>query len=409
MGRNGLTSGSGRLSRPNGVVEGSPAPRSRGATSRAPAGPDRGVRIGRYRSAPDLREDSSPSPPTGVVRAIVARPCKPDMRNGKDPRSQSLPMSSPPRIPLGKSGLSVARFALGGNVFGWTSDEKSSFQVLDAFVDAGFNLIDTADTYSIWIDGHTGGESETIIGKWIRATGRRDDVIIATKVGMDMGPGGKGLSRDHILRSADASLKRLQTDRIDLYQAHADDPVAPLEETLRAFSSLIDQGKVRAVGASNYEAPRLEEALERSRRSGLHRYESLQPRYNLVDRDAYEGPLEAACRENGLGVLTYSTLAAGFLTGKYRSKADIGKSPRGARAEARLNDRGYRILAALDQVAERLASSPAAVALAWSMARPSVTAPIASARSVAQLEQLLTATSLHLNQDSMQLLEAASA
>jgi aryl-alcohol dehydrogenase-like predicted oxidoreductase len=311
--------------------------------------------------------------------------------------------------PLGKSGITVAPFALGGNVFGWTVDEATGFRILDAFVSAGFNLIDTADVYSTWVPGHRGGESETIIGNWLRERGCRKDVLIATKVGNDMGPGGRGLSAGHIVHAADASLQRLQTDYIDLYQAHDDDPDVPLEETLEAFSSLVDKGKVRAVGASNYDAERLKAALRCSRERGFHRYESLQPLYNLMDRQEFEGELEEVCRREGLGVLTYYSLAAGFLSGKYRSKDDLGKSPRGRRAEARLNERGFRILAALDEVASRLGSFPATVALAWVMARQTVTAPIASATSLGQLDQLLRAADLHLDPESMRVLDEASA
>ncbi|HYA10120.1 MAG TPA: aldo/keto reductase [Thermoplasmata archaeon] len=313
-----------------------------------------------------------------------------------------------PRRRLGRSGLSVAPLALGGNVFGWTVDERTGFRLLDAFVSAGFNLIDTADTYSIWVPGHHGGESETILGRWLRESGRRGDVVIATKVGMDMGPGGKGLAPDRIARSADASLRRLGTEYIDLYQAHEDDRQTPLAETLGAFTSLVEQGKVRAIGASNYDADRLQEALACSTERGFVRYESLQPRYNLMDREEYETALEPVCRARELGVLTYSSLASGFLTGKYRSKADLGKSPRGERAGTRLTDRGLRILAALDEVAERLEVPPATVALAWLMARPSVTAPIASATSLDQLAQLVRAASLHLDRESIHLLDAAS-
>jgi aryl-alcohol dehydrogenase-like predicted oxidoreductase len=302
----------------------------------------------------------------------------------------------------------VAPLALGGNVFGWTANETESFRILDAFVSAGYNLIDTADTYSIWGLGHKGGESETIIGDWLRKSGRRDEVVLATKVGMDMGSRGKGLSAAHIADSAKSSLRRLRTDRIDLYQAHVDDPTTPLEETLDALSELVEAGSVRAIGASNYSASRLSEALRCSAERGFRRFESLQPCYNLIERSEYEGPLEELCRSERLGVLAYSALAAGFLTGKYRSRADLGKSPRGVRAEPRLNDRGFRILAALDEVAARTESSPAAVALAWVMARPGVTAPIASARSVEQLEQLLQASALDLSADSMSVLDNAS-
>jgi aryl-alcohol dehydrogenase-like predicted oxidoreductase len=315
----------------------------------------------------------------------------------------------PARRPLGHSGLSVAPFALGGNVFGWTVDEKAGFRILDAFVGAGYNLIDTADTYSVWIPGHHGGESESILGAWFRESGRRDEVVLATKVGMDMGPDGKGLSPAHIEKSIDASLRRLGTDRIDLYQAHVDDPSVPLEETLGAFAHLVDDGRARAIGASNYSAERLRLALRLSADRGFPRFESLQPRYNLMDRSEFEGGLERTCREEGLGVITYSSLAAGFLTGKYRSRADLGKSPRGGRAEPRLNERGFRILAALDQVAHELGATPAAVALAWNLARPTVTAPIASVTSPDQLEQLLRATELKLGPEAMKSLDAASA
>lgn len=309
--------------------------------------------------------------------------------------------------PLGRSELKVAPFALGGNVFGWTVDQPTGFRILDAFVDAGFNLIDTADTYSIWIEGHHGGESETIIGEWLRRSGRRDDVLIATKVGMDMGPGGKGLSEDHIQHSIEGSLRRLQTDRIDLYQAHEDDPNSPLDETLGAFGDLIEEGKVRAIGASNYDADRLEEALLLSQDRGLPRYESLQPRYNLIDRQVFESSLEPVCRTRGLGVLTYSSLASGVLTGKYRSAEDAGKSPRGRRAVKRLDGRTLRILAALDSVAARLDVRPATVALAWLIARPTVTAPIASATSIDQLRELVSAASISLDAAALSELDRA--
>ena len=318
-------------------------------------------------------------------------------------------MTPLPRRPLGRSGLSVVPFALGGNVFGWTVEEATGFRILDAFVSAGFNLIDTADTYSIWIPGHHGGESETLIGRWLNETGRRGDVLLATKVGMDMGPGGKGLSAEHIARSADASLHRLQTDYIDLYQAHEDDQETSLDETMEAFGELVEDGKVRALGASNYGADRLEEALRCSAERGLPRFESLQPRYNLMDRTDFEGKLESVCRTHGLGVLAYAALASGFLTGKYRSRADLGKSPRGARAESRLTDRGMRILKALDDVGSRLGAAPATVALAWLISRPAITAPIASATSLDQLGELLRAASLKLDADSARQLDQASA
>ncbi len=309
---------------------------------------------------------------------------------------------------LGNSGLEVAPLALGGNVFGWTVDEPRAFQLLDAFVSHGFNLVDTADVYPKWAPGNEGGESETIIGNWLKRSGKRHEVIVATKVGMEMGPDRKGLARDYILRSAEDSLRRLQTDYIDLYQSHRDDPATPLEETLEAYDRLIKQGKVRAIGASNYNAARLEEALNVSKRLGLPRYESLQPVYNLYDRAAYEAELEPVCVREGLGVISYSGLAAGFLTGKYRSEADLGKSARGGTVKKYLDERGLRILEALDEVAGRFDSTPARVALAWLIARPSITAPIASATSLDQLSDLIEATKLQLDREAIDLLNRAS-
>jgi aryl-alcohol dehydrogenase-like predicted oxidoreductase len=310
---------------------------------------------------------------------------------------------------LGNSGLEVSPLALGGNVFGWTVDEPAAFAILDAFVAAGFNLIDTADTYSRWVTGNKGGESETIIGKWLRKSGKRDQVVIATKVGSDMGPGKKGLSKTYIRRAVEDSLDRLQTDNIDLYQAHRDDPDTPLEETLEAYSQLIREGKVRAIGASNYSAERLSEALRISRQQGYPGYQSLQPRYNLYDRADYERSLEPLCREKGLGVITYYSLASGFLTGKYRSDQDLSKSIRGQGVKIYLNERGFRILKALDEVAKQQHTAPASVALAWLLARPGITAPIASATSVEQLNDLVQATKLELDQASIELLNRASA
>ena len=310
---------------------------------------------------------------------------------------------------LGNSGLEVSPLALGSNVFAWTVDEPAAFAILDAFVAAGFNLIDTADTYSRWVTGNKGGESETIIGKWLRKSGKRDQVVIATKVGSDMGPGKKGLSKSYILRAVEDSLKRLQTDYIDLYQSHRDDPDTPLEETLGAYSQLMREGKVRAIGASNYSAERLSEALHISRQQGYPGYQSLQPRYNLYDRDDYERSLEPLCREKGLGVITYYSLASGFLTGKYRSDQDLSKSIRGQGVKIYINERGFRILKALDEVAKQQHTVPASVALAWLLARPGITAPIASATSVEQLNDLVQATKLELDQASMQLLNRASA
>jgi aryl-alcohol dehydrogenase-like predicted oxidoreductase len=298
----------------------------------------------------------------------------------------------------------------GGNVFGWTADEATSLRVLDTFVDAGFDCIDTADSYSVWVSGHAGGESETVIGKWLKARGNRSKVVIATKVGAPMGDGSKGLGKDHIRRSAEASLKRLGTDVIDLYQSHFDDLATPIEETLRAHADLIKEGKVRAIGASNFEVPRIAESLELSARLRLPRYETLQPLYNLYDRAGYEGGREALCVEHGLGVIPYYALAAGFLTGKYRSDKDLGKSPRGGmKVKNYLDDRGLRILKALDEVAARHQAKPGQIAVAWLMTRPSITAPIASATSVAQLEETLAATRLALSADDLAVLDTASA
>jgi aryl-alcohol dehydrogenase-like predicted oxidoreductase len=314
-----------------------------------------------------------------------------------------------PMRKLGSSGLKVAPLALGGNVFGWTADEPTSFKLLDAFVADGFNLIDTADMYSRWVPGHQGGESETILGNWFKRSGNRGKVVLATKVGMDMGGGDIGLSKAYILRAAERSLQRLQTDYIDLYQAHKDDESTPIEETLAAFAELIKQGKVRAIGASNYTAPRLAAALEASRAHGLPSYQCLQPHYNLCERAGYEEALEPLCQKAGLGVIPYFALASGFLTGKYRSEEDLAKSTRGQSAKKYMNPRGLRILAALDAVAAQYRSTPTAVSLAWLMARPSVTAPIASATSLAQMSALLSATRLTLDATVIERLNQASA
>jgi len=311
--------------------------------------------------------------------------------------------------PLGGSGLTVAPLAFGGNVFGWTADEATSFNLLDAFVDDGFNLIDTADVYSRWVKGHSGGESETVIGRWLKKSGKRNRIVLATKVGMDMGDGKIGLAPKYIRQAVDDSLRRLQTDHIDLYQAHQDDPKTPLEETLGTFADLIREGKVRAIGASNYSAARLDEALQASAKARLPRYESLQPLYNLVERAAYEAELEALCRREGLGVINYFGLASGFLTGKYRSEADAGKSPRGGNIVKKyLNDRGRRVLDALDSAAAQHKATPAQVALAWQMARPGLTAPIASATSLAQWQELAGAARLQLDAATIVAIDAAS-
>ncbi|RZL94103.1 MAG: aldo/keto reductase [Variovorax sp.] len=310
---------------------------------------------------------------------------------------------------LGRSGLQVSPLAFGGNVFGWTVDEALSFRLLDAWLDAGFNFIDTADVYSAWVPGHTGGESETIIGKWLKQTGKRNRVVLATKVGKPMGEGKVGLAPAYIREAVDASLRRLKTDHIDLYQSHDDDAKTPQEESLGAFAELIQAGKVRAIGASNFSAPRLAEALDVSERLGLPRYESLQPLYNLCDRAVFEDALEPLCLARGVGVINFYALAAGFLTGKYRSAADASRSPRGdSTTKKYLNPRGLRILDALDQVAGPLGATPGQVAIAWQMARPSITAPIASATSIRQLDELVKATQLRLTPEAIAMLDAAS-
>ncbi len=312
--------------------------------------------------------------------------------------------------PLGRSGLMAAPLAFGGNVFGWTADEATSFALLDAFVDAGFNLVDTADVYSRWVPGHSGGESEAVIGRWLARSGRRDRIVLATKVGMDMGDGRKGLRPDRIRQAVDDSLRRLQTDRIDLYQAHTDDADTPLEDTLGAFADLILAGKVRAIGASNYSAPRLQQALDTSARLGLPRYETLQPLFNLVNRADYEADLQPLCVREGLGVINFFGLARGFLTGKYRSEADLSKSPRGPGVkDLAFNERGWRVLAALDAVAARTGATVAQAALAWQMRQPGIVAPIASATSLAQWQELAAAATLDLPADAVDELTRASA
>ena len=310
---------------------------------------------------------------------------------------------------LGRSGIQVSPLALGGNVFGWTVNEPTAFAILDAFVAAGFDLIDTADVYSRWVPGNRGGESETIIGAWMKERGNRQKVVIATKVGSELGPGMRGLSRVHILRAVEDSLRRLQTDHVDLYQSHQDDPAAPIQETLGAYEQLIKEGKVRAIGASNFTAKRLSRSLAISEDKGLPRYESLQPLYNLYDRAEFERTLAPLCREQGLGVISYYGLASGFLTGKYRSSQDLSKSVRGQRVRAYMTGRGFKILAALDQVASRYEVEPASIALAWVMAQPGITAPIASATSVEQLKAFVEAAKLKLDRQAMELLDKASA
>ena len=311
--------------------------------------------------------------------------------------------------PLGRSSLQVSPLCFGGNVFGWTADERTSFSLLDAWLDAGFNFVDTADMYSRWVPGHTGGESEAVIGKWLQGGGRRERVLIATKVGMDMGEGRIGLRAPRIREAVEASLRRLKTDYIDLYQAHTDDESTPLDETLGAFAQLVKEGKVRAIGASNYSAARLREALDTSRRLGLPRYESLQPLYNLYDRAEFEQDLAPLCLEQGVGVINYYALAAGFLTGKYRGTEDAAKSPRGEGVVQKyLNERGSRIVGALDTVARRLGCNPGQVAIAWLLAQPAVTSPIASATSLPQLQELVAAARLRLSKEDLDLLDSAS-
>jgi aryl-alcohol dehydrogenase-like predicted oxidoreductase len=310
---------------------------------------------------------------------------------------------------LGGSSLSVAPLCLGGNVFGWTIDEAASFRLLDAALDGGLNFIDTADVYSRWVDGHVGGESETILGKWLKKNGKRDKVVLATKVGMDMGDGKSGLSKVRIAQAVDESLSRLRTDVIDLYQAHKDDADTPLEETLSAFGELVKAGKVRVIGASNYSAPRLEAALQVSAAHSLPKYESLQPHYNLVYRQDYESTLEPVCEKHNVGVIPYSSLASGFLSGKYRSEADAASKARSGGVKAYLNEKGFGVIKALDEVARTHDSRPAVVALAWLIARPSITSPIASATSVEQLKDLVAATTLDLTKEDIQRLDEASA
>lgn len=310
---------------------------------------------------------------------------------------------------LGKSGLQIAPLVFGGNVFGWTVNEGNSFALLDHFVDAGFNCIDTADIYSKWIPGNRGGESESIIGNWMKTRGTRAQVIIATKLGGEMGTGKKGLSKKYIFQAVEDSLYRLQTDYIDLYQSHYDDPETPIDETLEAFTELIKQGKVRAIGASNFELPRLEKSLQISHDLKIPRYESLQPLYNLYDRSVYESTFEPLVLKNHIGVIPYFSLASGFLTGKYRSEADLSKSPRGAGNKKYLNERGFKILAALDEVAARYNATPAQIALAWIIARPSITAPIASATDLDQLNDLINAVQLKLDAEAIEKLNLASA
>ena len=311
--------------------------------------------------------------------------------------------------PLGKTGIEIAPLVFGGNVFGWTVDEATSFALLDAWVDAGMNFIDTADVYSRWAPGHRGGESETIIGKWLKRSGKRDRIVLATKVGKDMGDGRVGLAPAYIRSAVEASLQRLQTDVIDLYQSHRADPETSYEETLDAYDRLMKAGKIRAFGCSNFDARELAEAQDSARINALPPYQTLQPEYNLYDRASYEGPLRDLAMQQGLGVITYYSLASGFLTGKYRTPADLGQSPRGAGVKKYMDPRGMRILAALDQVAQRHGTQPGVVALAWLIGRQGVTAPIASATSVEQLKDFSTAAELRLSEGDRTVLDSASA
>ena len=313
------------------------------------------------------------------------------------------------RRTLGNSGLEIAPLIFGGNVFGWTVDEPSAFTLMDAFLASGFNCIDTADSYSTWVPGNRGGESETIIGKWMKLRGNRASVVIATKVGSEIDREKKGLSKSYILRAAEDSLRRLQTEYIDLYQTHRDDPDTPVEETLEAYALLVQQGKVRAIGASNLTAERLTASLEASDRKGYPRYQTMQPHYNLCERAGYEKDLEPLCRAQKLAVIPYYPLASGFLTGKYRSENDLSKSTRGAGVRKYFNQRGFHIIAALDAVALRLRSTPAAVALAWLLARPGITAPIVSATSLRQWKELAAAPGIRLDSSSIELLNRAGA
>ena len=312
------------------------------------------------------------------------------------------------KIRIGENISGVAPFSLGGNVFGWTLDEEKSFEILDAYVEAGYNFIDTADMYSYWINGGGGGESESIIGKWMKARGNRNKIIIATKVGGETGEHGIDASRNHILETVEKSLKRLQTDYIDLYYLHFDDGTTPVEETLSAFDELVKSGKVKEIAVSNISPKRLKESLEFSDKNNLAKYQALQPLYNLVERKGYETDYAPIVAEHGLMVFPYYALAAGFLTGKYRSENDFSKSPRGQGAAKYLNEQGLNILKALDQIAAKHHSVPAAVALAWLSAQPNIGGPIASATSKEQLTEILSSSSLNLDSADMKLLGKVS-
>ena len=310
---------------------------------------------------------------------------------------------------LGKSGIEIAPIVFGGNVFGWTADEKTSFQLLDAFVGAGFNCVDTADVYSKWAAGNKGGESETIIGKWFAARGNRAKVVLATKCGMEMAPDKKGLSKAYIVKAVEDSLKRLKTDYIDLYQSHRDDPATPVAETMEAHAALVKAGKVRAVGASNYTAARLKEALDASARAGIPRYDTLQPNYSLCERTEVEGDLQSLCVKESIGIIPYYSLASGFLSGKYRTEADAAGKARGAGVRKYINPKGFGILAAMDGVAKQTRATHVQVALAWLLARPAIAGPIVSATSTAQLAEILKSVDVKLDRDAIAALDKASA
>lgn len=309
---------------------------------------------------------------------------------------------------LGKSGIHVNPIAFGGNVFGWTLNEKESFKILDAFIDAGFDFIDTADTYSWWVDGNTGVESETILGKWIAKRNNRDKIILSTKVGSQNNEHPNDISKKYILKSVEDSLRRLKTDYIDLYQTHFDDEVTPVEETLSAYQQLIKEGKVRAIGTSNMSPERIQQSIKASEKEGFPKYETLQPLYNLMEREEYEKDLRSIVEENNLGVITYSSLASGFLTGKYRDKGDLDKSPRGQGIKKYLDDRGSNVLDSLDKISKKHNSTLATVSLAWLLARPTITAPIVSATSLEQLQSIIDAPQLKLDKGDMDLLNQAS-
>lgn len=310
---------------------------------------------------------------------------------------------------LGNSSLSISPLTFGGNVFGWTLDEAASFRMIDQFLDGGFNFIDTADTYSKWVEGNKGGESERIIGSWLKRTGKRDQVLIATKLSGEMGPGQEGLSAEYIVKAVEASLKRLQTDHIDLYQSHYDDKNTPQEETLEAFDKLVKEGKVRYIGASNLSKERIESSLKISKENQLSSYVSLQPLYNLYDRSKFEEEYLELVQKENIAVLPYYSLASGFLSGKYRSKEDLDKSQRGFGIKKYLNERGTRILKALDKISEKHNATPARIAIAWVMNKPGITSPIVSATSETQMNELVLATQLNLSSEDMQYLDQESA